>query len=78
MLAFCFLWAFGFLIGFLIGKGLTLKQELDTSNPSNDTALDPTKTYWKIVRYRKGTKDLTASGKNSYTTNELPIRCVQN
>ena len=57
MLAFCFLCAFCFLIGFLIGKGLTLKQELDTSNPSNDTALDPTKTYWKIVRYRKGTKD---------------------
>lgn len=48
MLAFCFLWAFSFLIGFLIGKGL---------NPSNDTALDPTKTYWKIVRYRKGTKE---------------------
>ena len=56
MLAFCFLWAFGFLIGFLIGKGLTLKQELDTSNPSNNI-LDPTRTYWKIVRYRKGTKD---------------------
>ena len=57
MLAFCFLWAFGFLIGFLIGKGLTLKQELDTSNPNDKDALDPTKTYWKIVRYRKGTKD---------------------
>ena len=57
MLAFCFLWAFGFLIGFLIGKGLTLKQELDTSNPNDKDALDPTKTYWKIVRYRKGTKE---------------------
>ena len=57
MLAFCFLCAFCFLIGFLIGRGLTLKQEVDTSNPSNDNTLDPTKTYWKIVRYRKGTKD---------------------
>ena len=78
MLAFCFLWAFGFLIGFLIGKGLTLKQELDTSNPSNDNTLDPTKTYWKIVRYHKGTKDFDCIWQNSYTTNELPIRCVQN
>lgn len=57
MLAFCFLCAFCFLIGFLIGKRLTLKQELDTSNPNDKDALDPTKTYWKIVRYRKGTKD---------------------
>ena len=57
MLAFCFLCAFCFLIGFLIGKRLTLKQELDTSNPNDKDALDPTKTYWKIVRYRKGTKE---------------------
>ena len=57
MLAFCFLCAFCFLIGFFIGKGLTLKQEHATSNPNDKDALDPTKTYWKIVRYRKGTKD---------------------
>ena len=57
MLAFVFLCAFCFLIGFLIGKRLTLKQELDTSNPNDKDALDPTKTYWKIVRYRKGTKE---------------------
>ena len=57
MLAFCFLCAFCFLIGFLIGKRLTLKQELDTSNPNDKDVLDPTKTYWKIVRYRKGTKE---------------------
>ena len=57
MIAFCFLCAFCFLIGFFIGKGLTLKQELATSNPNDKDALDPTKTYWKIVRYRKGTKD---------------------
>lgn len=44
-----------FLIGFLIGKLVTLKKDLDTS--STNTALDPTKTYWKIVRYRKGTKE---------------------
>ena len=54
MLAYCFLCCYCFLIGFLIGKLVTLKKALDT--PSTST-LDPTKTYWKIVRYRKGTKD---------------------
>lgn len=54
MLAYCFLCCYCFLIGFLIGKLVTLKKDLDTS--STNTALDPTKTYWKIVRYRKGTK----------------------
>ena len=78
MLAFCFLWAFGFLIGFLIGKGLTLKQELDTSNPSNDTALDPTKTYWKIVRYRKGTKEFDCIWqKNIYDKRVAEQMCAE-
>lgn len=54
MLAYCFLCCYCFLIGFLIGKLVTLKKDLDTSSTST---LDPTKTYWKIVRYRKGTKD---------------------
>ena len=54
MLAYCFLCCYCFLIGFLIGKLVTLKKDLDTSSTST---LDPTKTYWKIVRYRKGTKE---------------------
>ena len=78
MLAFCFLCAFCFLIGFLIGKGLTLKQELDTSNPSTDTALDPTKTYWKIVRYRKGTKEFDCIWqKNIYDKRVAEQMCAE-
>ena len=78
MLAFCFLWAFDFLIGFLIGEGLTLKQELDTSNPSNDNTLDPTKTYWKIVRYRKGTKEFDCIWqKNIYDKRVAEQMCTE-
>ena len=78
MLAFCFLWAFGFLIGFLIGKGLTLKQELDTSNPNDKDALEPTKTYWKIVRYRKGTKEFDCIWqKNIYDKRVAEQMCAE-
>ena len=55
MLAYCFLCCYCFLIGFLIGKLVTLKKDLDTSSTST---LDPTKTKWKIVRHRKGTNEL--------------------
>ena len=75
MLAVCFLSAFGFLIGFLIGKGLTLKQELDTSSTST---LDPTKTYWKIVRYRKGTKEFDCIWqKNIYDKRVAEQMCAE-
>ena len=45
-----------FVIGFFVGKILTSNTSSTSSNTTS-TGLDPTRTYWKIVRYHKGTKE---------------------
>lgn len=62
--------------GFIAGRASTLTVSESSSLP--EIKLDPNKSYWKIVRYHKGTKDFDCIWENGiYDKRVADKRCAR-